>query len=118
MLLVNCIPVVEGSGRGRVNPNFPDASSSTKHDRKFKGKEKRRVGFEKESSAIQEPLTHLPIQLIVADTDANRLHLRVVVQCVRTQLPTHPGFLETAKWHLIVKRIVIVNPNRSFRRWR
>lgn len=45
--------------------------------------------------------------------DANRLHLCVIVESVRTQLPSHAGLLEAAKWHLVVEGVVVVNPHRA-----
>lgn len=49
--------------------------------------------------------------LIVGNTDANCLHLRVIVKSVRTQLSTQAGLFEATEWHLVVEGIVVVNPH-------
>ena len=53
------------------------------------------------------------LALIVGNTDANCLHLRVIVKSVRTQLSTHAGLFEATEWHLVVEGIVVVNPHRT-----
>jgi hypothetical protein len=50
---------------------------------------------------------------MIADTDANGLHLSVVVEGIRAQLATHARLLEAAKWHLVVQGVVAVDPHRT-----
>lgn len=44
---------------------------------------------------------------------ADCLYLRVVIQSICSQLSAQSGLLESTEWHLVVKSVVVVDPNSS-----